>query len=563
MNKFIFSDKKYDVLIFILGIIISIMSGLIALLIPLQIRQFIDIPNDGLFNRTTFFIAGLFIIQAMLSGIATYLLIKYGENQVKAYRTFIFRSIINSKVNYYDDKKSGELASRIVNDTSIIRNFITNSLVDFTSGLVIIVGAVIMLFLLDWRLSLVMFLLLPLMILIISPLSNFSGKYGKKVQDYLSELTGFITESIQQIRLIKTSTAEKDRLTNAEKLFKDVYVVSIKSGLIDSIAKPLVFLTLFSIVTIIFGYGGQRVTTGTLTVGTLVTFLVYLFQLLTPLSQLGQFFTQLSKVKGATMELNALAELEPEKKDGKITDISNKSLSIKNVSFSYGDKKVLKEVSIDIPANHKIAIVGPSGSGKTTIVNLLERLYEVSEGKISIEQDNINDIALNNWRQQTALVSQDISLLSGTIYDNLIFGLHSIPSENDIDNALIAASLKEEIDNFESGLQTVVGERGMRLSGGQRQRLQIARAFLRNPKLLILDEATSNLDSNSEESIITALRNITKNKTTIAIAHRLSTIIDADKIYFLEKGVITGEGTHKELLIKHSVYASYVEEQML
>lgn len=314
-------------------------------------------------------------------------------------------------------------------------------------------------------------------------------------------------------------------------------------------------------VVIIFAYGGVRVAEGSLTVGTLISFLIYLFQLLNPVSNIASFFSGKAKAEGALNYLKELTAVTPENPTG--DKASSGELALSHLSFSYDQEIILDDISMTFPQGKKIALVGPSGAGKSTIVHLLERFYPLSTGTLTLNKKDSRLIALKDWREKFALVSQDNQLLAGTIAENLQLGLPVPASDDQLFAALKVAYLEKEVKALPDGLQTIIGENGVKLSGGQKQRLQLARAYLRKPEFLILDEATANLDSDSEQYIQKSLASVMVGKTTIAIAHRLATIIDADIIYFLENHHVTGQGTHQELLSTHPSYARFVKEQFL
>jgi ATP-binding cassette subfamily B protein AbcA/BmrA len=285
-----------------------------------------------------------------------------------------------------------------------------------------------------------------------------------------------------------------------------------------------------------------------------------------PITSFAMFFTQLQKAKGATERIIEILDQPLEEgQDGIEMDISNQPISIENVSFSYSEEEpVLQNITLEAQPGQMIALAGPSGSGKTTMFGLLERFYEPTTGEIRIGDTSINKISLKSWRSQIGYVSQESAMMAGTLRENLCYGLEnvkSIPDERLWEVAKMAYA-DQFIEAFPKGLDTEVGERGVKLSGGQRQRIAIARAFLRDPKILMMDEATASLDSQSEGIVQQALTRLMEGRTTFVIAHRLSTIVDADKIIFIEKGSVTGIGTHDELTQSHSLYREFAEQQL-
>ncbi|STY44750.1 Multidrug resistance ABC transporter ATP-binding and permease protein [Listeria grayi] len=315
----------------------------------------------------------------------------------------------------------------------------------------------------------------------------------------------------------------------------------------------------------VLGYGAVRVQAGTLTSGALVAFLLYLFNILAPAMSFATFFSQVQKAMGSTERIQEIldTELEPAK-SGKNIDVVGNTIKAENLSFSYTpERPILKNVSFEAKPNTVIAFAGPSGGGKSTIFSLLERFYPPVDGTIKVGDQDIQDVDLTSWRSQIGYVSQDSAVFAGSIRDNLQYGLERILSDDELWEGLSLAYADQFVREFSDQLDTEIGERGVKLSGGQKQRLAIARAFLRDPKILMLDEATASLDSQSEEKVQRALEHLMVGRTTLVIAHRLSTIVDADQIYFIEKGTVTGKGTHAELLQSHELYADYVNEQMV
>lgn len=313
----------------------------------------------------------------------------------------------------------------------------------------------------------------------------------------------------------------------------------------------------------ILAYGSARVAQGTMTIGAMFSFLMYLFQLMGPAATLGQFLTTLSKASGSTERIQELMQ-EPEEdfSQGTVVDVEGQTLQVESVEFGYDDDQtILHDLSFEAKPNTVVAFAGPSGGGKSTFFSLLERYYEPRYGTIKIGETPINSVALADWRKQIGFVSQDSAIMAGTICDNLTYGLTGEYSDAQLWAVLQLAFAEKFVREMPEGLNTEVGTRGIKVSGGQRQRLAIARAFLRDPKILMLDEATASLDSESEAMVQKALETLMEGRTTLVIAHRLSTIVDADQIYFIENGHVSGAGKHQELVASHELYKEYVETQ--
>lgn len=312
-------------------------------------------------------------------------------------------------------------------------------------------------------------------------------------------------------------------------------------------------LIMMVVLILIFGYGGAQIAAGHISAGELVAIMIYLVQIIIPFTQMATFFTSLQKALGATERIQLIMKEPLEQFEGANLPESLQPLLFQDVSFQYSDQQVLNNMSFTIPAGKTTAFVSQSGGGKTTMFALIERFYDVTKGQIIYGDQNIEHFDLSKWRQLIGYVSQDAPLLNGTVKENLLYG-NPNATEEQLEQALRAANAFEFVRNLEDGLNTSVGENGVKLSGGQKQRLAIARAILRDPQILLLDEATSNLDNESEREVQEALTNLMKGRTTIIIAHRLSTITNADQILVFEKGSLSGKGSHEELIQTHRYY---------
>ena len=556
--------SKPKIKLLVIGFLISLVSTGFSLVIPLFTKNLVD--GFSLKNMNLSFIAiiiGAFLIQALTSAISSYMMGYMGEQTVSNLRELVWHKLVNLKITYFDNHQTGEITSRLVNDTTVVKSLVADQLPSFVSGILSMIGAFVVLFLMDWKLTLVILIAVPIVALLMVPIGNWMRNISIRMQRQTAEFNSTTTQALSESRLIKASDGEQTELTRGDNGIHQLFDTGVAEAKIMAIISPIMLLAMMGILVTVIGYGGVRVQNGTLSIGTLVAFLLYLFQIIAPATQFSQFFTQLQKTKGATARLDDLLEQPVEDLTaGKTVDVAGKTLTVDNVSFSYDkENPVLQNVSFTAHPNSVVAFVGPSGSGKSTLFSLLERFYQPDNGTITIADENINTINLQSWRSQIGYVSQDSAMLVGTIRDNLTYGLTHPVSDDELWHVLSLAYADQFVRDTPEGLNTQVGERGVKVSGGQRQRLAIARAFLRDPKILMLDEATASLDSQSEERVQRALNNLMKNRTTLVIAHRLSTIVDADNIFFLEHGEITGHGNHKELLEKHELYRQYVAEQ--
>lgn len=551
----------------VLGIIGSVLTTLVGLTIPLFTREIID--GFSIASISAWVIAAIaaaFILQAVIDGISFYLLSYVGQHVVARLRDTMWLKLIHLPVNYFDKTASGESVSRLINDTGVVRELITSHFPQFVSGVISIVGSLIILLIMDWKMTLIMLVSVPVTVAIMIPLGRSMSKISRNLQDETATFTGVIQQTLSEIRLMKSSTAEpveeKKGLSGIKKLFE----LGLREARVFALIGPLMYFVIMLVVVMIVGYGGIRVAEGSMSTGSLVAFLLYLFQIIMPVTTFATFFSQLQKAKGATERIIETLNLPLEnEKEGLEKDIANQVIEMADISFAYSESEpVLSGISFKAQPGEMIAFSGPSGGGKTTLFSLIERYYEPTQGEIKIGDTPIGKLSLRSWRSQIGYVSQESAMMAGTIRENLTYGLEApdtIPDDRLWEVARLAYA-DQFIQSFADGLDTKVGERGANLSGGQKQRISIARAFLRDPKILMMDEATASLDSQSEGVVQKALVNLMKGRTTLVIAHRLSTIVNADKIIFIEDGQITGAGTHQELVHSHELYRQFADQQL-
>ncbi len=565
-KKFINLIKSTNVKkgLFFTGVLLTLIGTAGSLIVPLLTQMFIDGFNTDLITMPlVILIIAVFLGSAVIDGISYYMLAKIGQTVVRSLREKVWAKFLKLPVSYFDKTKSGESVSRVVNDTSIIQNLITSHFPQLISGVLSVAGSVIILFFLDWKLTLIMFVSLPISIAVIMPLGSRMQKVSKKLQDETAAFTGTIQETLSEIRLMKSFNAENYEQQKGNGGIGQLYKYGMKEAVINALLSPIMYTIMMFVIILVIGYGGLRVADGTMTIGTLVAFLLYLFQIIMPMTMFAMFFTEYNKALGATGRIIGILEMDDEK-SGSLEDVSlaYKTLQFNNVSFGYEDTPVLENISFTAKNNQKIAFVGPSGSGKSTIFSLIERYYSVWSGSITIDNIDIENIPLGEYRSGIGYVAQESAIISGTIKENITYGLKAGDyTDEDIERAVKQSYTSEFIDELPDGILTEVGERGVKLSGGQRQRIGIARAFLRNPQILMLDEATASLDSQSEKYVGEALNELMAGRTVLVIAHRLSTIVNSDKIYFIDSGHLTGEGTHIELMASHDMYRAFTEQQ--
>lgn len=549
----------------LIAIIISIVASILGLLVPLFTGKLIDKLTHDIFNfKFLLIFIGVFVINTILNGIGMYILSKIGEYLIFSIRSMLWNHMIRLKLSFYDQSESGQLLSRMIDDTKVINNFISLKLPDLLPSILMVIGSLFMLFILDWQLTITIFIIIIIFLLCIYPLGQIMERVSKKTQTETANFSGLINKILTHIYLMKAYNTEDIESKNGEDKLTDIYKLGIKQAKINSILEPLSGLLIMMLVGSILSVGTWRVSQGEISSGILVAMIFYVFQLVSPISNLTSVITEYKKAKGASQRISEI--LSEEREDLNLTT-SHKNIEgdilFKNVSFAYKEKVILDEVNFLIPKNKMTAFVGPSGSGKSTILKLIEKMYNIDKGEILINGIKIENINLKEWRKKVGYVIQGNSMLSGTIKENLLYGSDKIYSEKELDYYTDMAHCKEFIHSLKDGYATEIGENGMKLSGGQQQRLSIARSLIKNPSYFLLDEVTSNLDSESEQKIQSSLNELMKNKTTIIIAHRLSTIKKADQIIFIDQGSITGIGTHSELMKTHSKYKDFVLTQHL
>ncbi|WP_203651462.1 ABC transporter ATP-binding protein [Secundilactobacillus yichangensis] len=545
------------------GLLFGLIATGIQLTVPQLAKQLINQLGHAMNFQLMFLVIAAFIGSALISAFSGSILGFFGEDVVSKLRQFLWDKILRLPVGYFDETRSGEISSRLINDTSQVKDLLANSVPNMVTSILQLVGALVLMLVMDWKMTLIMFIAVPLVLALMLPVIKQSHKISIARQDALADFNGQSSEILSDIRLVKSSTAEDVEREDGHQKIDKLYQIGLKEAIYDSVASPLMQMMMMGMTIGMLIYGASRVSQGTMTFGTLISFLMYLTQMIGPFTQLSQFFTDMAKTSGSTARIQELLQADEEDQtSGENINMDGQALSVEHVDFEYEkDQPILQDVSFNAKPNSVIAFAGPSGGGKSTIFGLLERFYNPDKGQIKIGDTEIDDVNMNNWRSQIGLVSQDAAIMAGTIRYNLTYGLDGDYTDDQLWNVLKMAYAKSFVQDMPDGLDTQVGERGVKVSGGQRQRLAIARAFLRDPKILMLDEATASLDSESEIMVQKALEKLMHNRTTLVIAHRLSTIVDATQIYFIEHGKVSGHGTHQELVKNHPLYREYVENQ--
>lgn len=552
-------------LIFFLAVFLGIVETGAGLVVPLFTRSLVDqLAQSALELSVILLLVLAFIAQTISSGFSYYLMTYIGEYIVASIRKRVWNHIIHLPIPYFDEHESGETMSRVSQDTTTVKTLITQHLITFSTGIISIIGAVTILLIIDWKMTLIMITSVPIAILVIMPLGQKMYKISKATQDEMATFTANLGRVLADIRLVKAYHAENTETEKGNKGIQHLFQYGLKEARILAVISPFMTFIMMLVLVVLIGYGGVRVASGALSAGSLVAIIIYMFQIVVPFSQMATFFTAFQKAMGATERIQGIlsTEQEPTSLPSEVENAAE-PIIFQDLSFAYKENEpVLKNVSFVAPPGKTTAFVGPSGSGKTTLFALLERFYQASAGEILLGYKNIQQFNLTSWRSQIGYVSQESPIMSGTIRDNITYGVNREVTEDEVIEAARLANALEFIERLPHGFETEVGERGIKLSGGQRQRIAIARALMKDPKILLLDEATSNLDSASEELVQKALQHLMKGRTTLVIAHRLSTVVDADQIIVLEQGEITGVGTHQELLQSHELYQKLAAQQL-
>lgn len=565
---FLFKRLSWPYGLIIAAVIITSLGSLSGLLVPLFTGRLVDKFSVSSINWGMIAIFGsIFLVNALLSGIGLYLLSKIGEKIIYAIRSLLWEHIIQLKMPFFDKNESGQLMSRLTDDTKVINEFISQKLPNLLPSVLTLIGSLVMLFIMDWKLTLLTFITIPVFILIIVPLGRVMQKISTNTQSEIANFSGLLGRVLTEMRLVKVSNTERLELDNAHTNLKKIYRLGLKQAKISAVVQPISGVVMLLTIAIILGFGALEIGTGAITPGTLIAMIFYVIQLSMPLINLSTLVTDYKKAVGASSRIYEIMQepIEPTEalSESKDVTIIDGELVFEHVDFKYDVKKILEDVSFSIPQGEVSAFVGPSGAGKSTIFNLIERMYDIERGDIKYGNQSIFDIPLSKWRTKIGYVMQSNSMMSGTIRDNILYGINRKVDDEELIEYAKLANCHDFIMQFDEGYDTMVGERGLKLSGGQRQRIDIARSFVKNPDILLLDEATANLDSESELKIQEALETLMEGRTTVVIAHRLSTIKKAGQIVFIDKGEVTGKGTHHELMASHDKYRHFVTSQKL
>lgn len=500
----------------------------------------------------------VFLVKGIFYFIYSYLLEKVGQSIIRDLRNRVYAHLNDLPLSFFQKTPTGELISRIINDVSMLQGSVSHALIHLLRDFFSVLGLLGVIFYMDWRLALVSLIFLPMAAV---PIIVFGKKFRRISTNYqtrIGEATSHLHETIAGMRIVKAFCMEGFEKMRFGKKMQEIMNILMSETKYRCLAHPMIeFLGGIGMAMIIW-FGGLQVLNGHSTPGTFMSFLTALIMLYEPVKGVSKINSTIQQGMAAAIRIFALLDIRPdiqETKDARELPAFNSALELKNVSFWYEDNQpVLKNLNLRVNRGEILAVVGPSGGGKSTLANLIPRFYDIREGALLIDGIDIRQVTMHSLRKQLALVTQQTILFNDTVRNNIAYGCSDCPEETIIAAARAAYAL-DFIQDLPLGFETVIGESGTRLSGGQQQRLSIARALLKDAPILILDEATSSLDTESEREVQRALENLMQNRTTIVIAHRLSTIKNADRIIVLKDGQIVEEGTHSALLARQGEYS--------
>lgn len=557
--------------IFALGMAFLLISSGASLLFPKYLGNMVDLANQGStmkqITRTGIILLAVVVVQAVFSYFRTRIFVTVTEKTLASIRQHIYTHLIKLPMSFFSERRVGELNSRISADIAILQHSLTETLADLLSQILVITGALTLMMISSFKLTLFMLAVVPPMAL----LAYFSGRavrrYSKKVQSFIAESNTIVEETLQGIQNVKAFTNELFEINRYRDRTNEGAKAGIKGGKYQA-SLSFISLGFFIAMGLLIWRGSILISKGMMEAGQLFSFVIYSGFIAGNIAGMASVYTRLQRTIGAAEKLllilDETTEMVDEIWEPDPVDLLKGRITFSHVNFIYPSRpevKVLNDVSFTIEPGQKVALVGPSGAGKSTLASLLLRFYDPTSGEVLFDDRSSRSFHITSIRRQLAIVMQDVFLFGGSVRENIAYGKPGA-TEQEIIDAAVQANAWDFIQSFPDKLGTIVGERGVQLSGGQRQRIAIARAVLRNPAVLILDEATSSLDSESERLVQEALEKLMHGRTSVVIAHRLSTVRNADSIIVLESGKIVEQGTHEELMLnENGLYKSLTQLQ--
>ena len=564
-----YTKKHLNKIIFavIFSILVAGSTSATAWLLDPAIEKIFIKKDQSLIFVIPILIILAFSIKGISLYLARYLMIKTAEEVKKKIQIDMLSSFINADTETIEDKHSGKYISNLNFDVNQITGMLTNAVLSlFKDGLTLI-GLLIVMFYQNWRLSLIAIIMIPIASLIAKQLGKRIGKVVTEAQEKSGDLNKYLIDLFKNHKIIKIFQREDYEGIRSEKFVDDLKQKSIKIATVFIRSSPIMEVLTGIMIAILIFYSGKLIMDGQLSINNFFSFLAAMMLAYQPVKSLATVNVSFGQGLSAGKRILPIIDQENEilvNEKGRILKISDGSIKFKNINFSYKSNLnniVLKDINIDIAGRKMTALVGHSGSGKSTILNLIPRIYDADSGEILIDNQKVQNLNLKSLRKEISIVDQNTTLFDDTIFNNIKYAKPDA-SDEEIFTAAKISMCTDFIEKLENKFQTVIGENGVKLSGGEKQRLSIARALLKDSKIILLDEATSSLDSETEEKIQKAIEELTKNKTTVVIAHRLSTILNSEKIYVVDKGSVESSGKHDDLIKNSLLYKNFYERQI-
>ena len=545
------------------------LTSLINLVLPLIVRNMINavivLKNNEMLDSLAWDLIIIIGLQAAFAVTHNYIFGFVGHRMTTDFRIEFFSHIQSLSLRFFQERRVGEILSRMSNDISVIQNALVSIPVALLRQSITLLGALAIILYLNWKLTGLILLILPPLMIFARVFGRRLKVFSEKLQDQLAQAVVVLEEVMSSIKIVKSFTREPYERNRFQEKIETAFERAVDKLKISAFFGPFILGLTFLVSALLIWYGGYQVMQGATTPGELAAFFLYALIIAGPIGTFVRLYTQIQEARGAIQRVYEILDTEPIVQNPEnpvsLENITG-SIQFENVSFGYQDTGVIHDVSFDVLPGQTVALVGPSGAGKSTIIKLLLRFFDPNSGTIRLDGHDIRTLDRKSFLSQIGLVPQETLLFGGTVRENILYGKLDA-TEAELEEAAQKANAHEFITNMEKGYDTIVGEKGTKLSGGERQRIAIARAILKDPKILVLDEATSSLDNRSESLIQEGLETLMAHRTTFIVAHRLSTIHKADQIIVLDKGCIVETGQHENLMNNEGLYHTLYTMKML